>query len=78
MVYMYNYFRLYLWFLLFVICLEVFVWWQNLIIFHKLKDEPWQRVMHAYYESWHIFMVLYFEMLSYHGLKRMEEDRGRL
>ena len=28
----------------------------------KIKDGPWQRVTHAYYECWQIFMALYFEM----------------
>ena len=32
-----------------------------MIIFNKIKDEPWQRVKHTYYERWRIFMVLYFE-----------------
>ena len=54
--------------------LEVFVQWQNLTIFNKLKDEPrdepWQQVMHAYYGRWRIFMALYFEMHQLPWLKR--------
>ena len=40
----------------------------------KIKDEPWQWVTHAYYERWHIFMVLYFEMhlLPWFKAKRKE------
>ena len=60
-VHVYNCFKLYLQFnivLLFAICLEVFIWWQNLTIFNKLKDEPWQQVTHAYYERWRLFMAL--------------------
>ena len=53
MVHVYNCFRLGLQYnvvLLFAVCLQVFLQWQNLTIFYELKDEPWQRVTHTYYE----------------------------
>ena len=35
----------------------------------KIKDEPWQRVTHAYYEHWCILMALYFEIHQLPWLK---------
>ena len=57
--------------LLFAVCLEVFIQWQNLTIFNKLKDKPWQRVTHAYYEragaySWRCIL----KWVGYHDFKQ--------
>ena len=37
--------------------------------FQQNKDKPWKPVTHAYYEHWHIFMALYFEMCQLPWLK---------
>ena len=55
--------------LLFACCL-----FRNLRMMAELtkyvKDEQWQRVTHAYYGRWRIFMALYFEMRHLPWLKR--------
>ena len=61
--------------LLFAVCLEDFVRWQNLIIFNKIKRLTMATsYMHAYYERWRIFMALYYEMSRFKAKWKKAED----
>ena len=76
MVHVYNCFRQDNVVLLSSDCLEVFVRWHNLIIFNKIKYEPWQQVTYAYYERWSIFMVICFETCLLPWFKAKWKEAG--